>query len=360
MKEKVTVFLFLIVIFGLSSTNLVKKDQKISIEERRTLQGFPTISFKNIVQKDTFDQFEQYTLDQFPFRNFFRSLKARTEYNMFQKLDYHGIFVKDSKIFKIEYPLNEKNVIRFTEKVKNIVNLHFKDSQVYYAIIPDKNYYLKGDSHLKLDYDRLYSIVNDNLSELSYIELRDLLSLDSYYDTDTHWRQEKLEKVVERMEKKICGESKTHQYQTYEYAPFYGVYYGQAALGGKGETLTYVMNDTIKNAYVKNSVDPTYHQVYKTEELGKMDSYNVFLSGSTPLITIENKEIKTKKELIIFRDSFASSITPMLIENYSKITLVDLRYISASQLSEVISTSPQDVLFLYSTMIINQSVLLKD
>ena len=73
-----------------------------------------------------------------------------------------------------------------------------------------------------------------------------------------------------------------------------------------------------------------------------------------------NGFLKTDKELIVFRDSFASSLTPLLLEQYSNITLIDLRYISASKLNDVVDFKKGDVLFLYSTMIINQSVMLKD
>ena len=42
---------------------------------------------------------------------------------------------------------------------------------------------------------------------------------------------------------------------------------------------------------------------------------------------IYNENSFNDKELIIFRDSFASSLTPLLIKYYSKITLIDNRYI---------------------------------
>lgn len=88
-----------------------------------------------------------------------------------------------------------------------------------------------------------------------------------------------------------------------------------------------------------------------------MDKYDIFLSGPTPLISIENKKAQTDKELLLFRDSFGSSIAPLLIENYSKITLIDLRYISNELLEKYIDFNNQDVLFLYSIQVLNQNVL---
>ncbi len=359
MKEKVTIVLFLSIIYGFFLLNFIMKDEELSIEERRHLKQFPKITVSKVLDGSMMTEFETYTLDQFPFRNTFRSLKANVEYSVFQKLDNNGIYVSNDKIFKIEYPLKEKNVMLFTKKVNQIYEKYLQGMNVYYMIIPDKNYYL-DDVHLKMDYDKLYQLTKENIKGLSYIEVRDLLSLDHYYDTDTHWRQEKIIPVARRLEEKMIGNVSNHQYELKTYEPFYGVYYGQAALGGKGETLTYLTNDIIKQAYVENKSDLSFHQVYHLKELGKMDSYNMFLSGSTPFITIFNEENKSGRELVIFRDSFASSLTPLLIESYSKITLVDLRYMGASKLEEVITFENQDILFLYSTMIINESVMLKD
>lgn len=59
---------------------------------------------------------------------------------------------------------------------------------------------------------------------------------------------------------------------------------------------------------------------------------------------------------MLFRDSFGSSIAPLFLENYSKITLVDLRYISKDVLENFIEFDKQDVLFLYSTLVLNQNI----
>lgn len=60
---------------------------------------------------------------------------------------------------------------------------------------------------------------------------------------------------------------------------------------------------------------------------------------------------------MLFRDSFGSSIAPLLLENYSQITLIDLRYISKDVLEDYIEFDKQDVLFLYSTLVLNQNIL---
>ena len=95
------------------------------------------------------------------------------------------------------------------------------------------------------------------------------------------------------------------------------------------------------------------------EKKNSLDKYDIYLSGATPLLTIENSQNNNKKELIVFRDSYGSSLIPLLVEAYSKITVVDTRYVSPKILGEYIEFNNQDVLFMYSTLIINNSAALK-
>ena len=89
------------------------------------------------------------------------------------------------------------------------------------------------------------------------------------------------------------------------------------------------------------------------------DPYSYFLSGPSALITIETPNAASDKELILFRDSFGSAIAPLFLEEYARITLVDTRYIRSAFLGEYITFDNQDILFLYSTMLLNESATLK-
>lgn len=78
------------------------------------------------------------------------------------------------------------------------------------------------------------------------------------------------------------------------------------------------------------------------------DPYELFLSGSISLLSIENPNAETDRELIVFRDSFGSSLAPLLAEGYAKITLADIRYLPSSQMGKLLDFTDTDVLFLYS------------
>ena len=108
-----------------------------------------------------------------------------------------------------------------------------------------------------------------------------------------------------------------------------------------------------------NYEQQSFEKLYQTEKSNDVDPYDVFLSGATPLLSIENPMSQTDRNLIIFRDSFTSSLTPLLIESYNKITLIDLRYIATDLLEDKVDFKNSDILFLYSVPVINNSRILK-
>ena len=81
-------------------------------------------------------------------------------------------------------------------------------------------------------------------------------------------------------------------------------------------------------------------------------------ASALPLLRIHNPNAVEEKKLILFRDSFGSSIAPLLAEGYSDVILVDLRYGDFDSLLKVFPDAltmdeNTDVLFLYSTLILN-------
>ena len=104
---------------------------------------------------------------------------------------------------------------------------------------------------------------------------------------------------------------------------------------------------------------PKIGDMYNMEKAYDKDPYEMFLSGSSPLVTIENLSADTEKELILFRDSFGSSIAPILSTAYSKVTVVDIRYLQSSFIGNFVEFDNQDVLFLYSTSLLNNSLSMR-
>lgn len=354
MKDKIIVFMFISYLGIFSLLGIVLKDEEISYSERRKLTQFSDITLQN----DFLEKIDKYLLDQFPFRDEFRSLKANFNYKFLQKLDNNGIYVKDNYIFKIDYKINEKSLNYFKNHIETTKSYLNKDNKVYMLIIPDKNYYLKDKDFLKLDYDKIYQELD--MLGIENIDIRDIMNLSDYYQTDTHWKQEKVEKVVKKLNEKMNFNYQEQLFTKNIYDKFYGVYYSEAAINLKPDKLVYLENDAINNSYVTYLENKDLHTVYNKNNLNSFDSYEVYLDGASSFIEIENNNSITNKELVIFRDSFASSLTPYLINNYKKITLIDNRYINSLNYKDLIDFKDQDILFMYSTLIVNNSFSLKN
>ena len=160
--------------------------------------------------------------------------------------------------------------------------------------------------------------------------------------------------ICKAMGAEVPGEFATNAVER----PFTGVYYGQAALPLAQETMYYLTSPLLQSASVTHA-DGSVTKVYDEAKLGSRDLYDFFLSGSEPLLTIENPDADTEKELVLFRDSFGSSLAPLLLQGYRKVTLVDTRYVDPKLLSNYVNFQNADVLFLYSTLVLNSSGALR-
>ena len=126
----------------------------------------------------------------------------------------------------------------------------------------------------------------------------------------------------------------------------------------------YAIVEAVDSPYVGVTLDPYHFYAMGSgwdtlEKADGSDPYEIFLSGPKSLLRIENPNAKTERRLIVFRDSFAASLVPLLAEGYSEITLVDIRYLSPTMLDKFIDLTAQDVLFLYSTSVLNDSSTIK-
>ena len=330
--------------------------------ERRPLAQMPEISAGSVFSGTFTEKFEDFTLDQFPLRDTFRKVKSLFHYYVLNQSDNNGIYLVDGTVAKLEYPLNLSSVNYATGRLQYLYESYLADTdcKIYSVMIPDKGYYLAEENgYPAMDYAALEATFRDSMPWAEYVDIKDVLSADAYYRTDTHWRQEKLLDVADR----LCGTMGAAAGEDYTQvkldAPFYGVYFGQAALPMDGEELVLLQNELLQNCRVTDPVTGKVTGIYDFEKQKSPDLYEIFLSGAQPILTIENPAGKEDKELVIFRDSYGSSLAPLLLSDYSRVTVVDIRYIHPDEVGNYVNFQSQDVLFLYSALILNNGRSLK-
>ena len=336
--------------------------QAFSDAERRPLAQMPEINGKNILNGSFMEKFDDFSLDQFPARDGFRKIKSLFHYYVLGQKDNNGIYIADGYAVQQEYPLKEDAIDHALDRFNRVVDKYLSGSQIYLSIVPDKGYYLADSAgQLEMDYEALFDRMREGMPTADYIDLTGTLRGDSYYRTDTHWRQEHLLDAA----KVLCEAMGVTGPKAGDYTmetlakPFYGVYYGQAALPMEPEQLHYLQSRLLEDCTVYDFESGKTGPVYDLTRAEGKDLYEVFLSGPRSLLTIENPNAGTDRELIIFRDSFGSAIAPLLVQDYAKVTLVDIRYIQADMLDRFLDFHGQDVLFLYSTLVLNNSQTIK-
>ncbi len=358
--KKQHVWILLVLWAGLTAFSWFAPAKEMSDSERRPLAQMPAVSLESIGSGRFMKDFESYSLDQFPLRDGFRTVKSLFHYYILGQKDNNGIYLSDGYAAKQEYPLNVDSVNHALERFNHIYENHLAGSKVYMTVVPDKGYYLAEKAgQPAMDYEALFDLVETGMPWAQHIDLTGSLALTDYYRTDTHWRQENLFHAARTICDALGVTAPERIPATVLDRPFYGVYYGQAAIPMEPDTLAILELDYLKDCTVYDHETGKTGSVYDMTRLDSRDLYDVYLSGARALLTIDNPNGVAGEELIVFRDSFGSSMVPLLIQDYSRVTLVDTRYISSDLLDRYMDFHGQDVLFLYSALILNSSSAIK-
>ena len=366
LRKIITVVSFVAIISILGLAEILLPDGEISYSERRPLAQFPEITASSVFSAKYSETLEEYLLDQFPLRDSFRTLNAALRLGLFAQKDVDGIYLADGSLSKFEKTLNSSHVAYCADFFEKLAAKYFSGANLFVAIPPDKNAVLaEPNGYPSIDYDELERIMVENSPSMTYIDLFGLLGVDDYYSTDSHWRQEDLQPVLDALSAALGTEfDPVSEYTEHEMYPFNGVYAGQSALPVEPDTLVYLTNEVTDAATVYDAESSSQMPVYTTDKFGGTDGYDLFLGGSKAFLTIDNPLAENDRELVIFRDSFGSSLAPLLISGYQRVTVIDLRYINSAAIPQFMDTSEQananrDVLFMLSSSLLNGTVVFR-
>ena len=291
-------------------------------------------------------------------REFFRGLKATFVLNVLGLNENNGLAVEDGYIAKIEGEFNPDLLDYSIGRLEHIYNKYLVNNggDKFISVVPDKNYFFEQEyGYIGPDYDALAALIQERLPGMTYVDIFDALTLEDYYRTDTHWSQDKLDEVVDVLAEALgISDRLSGEYKENVLEGFKGVYYGQSALKPKPDTLVYLTNDILDDCTVYDYDTGKTTGIYNFEAFNGKDGYDFFLSGTRALLRIDNPNATTDEELIIFRDSFGSSLSPLLVEGYKSIYIVDIRYVMPDMLGMMIDFEGKDVLMMYSALVLNQ------
>lgn len=366
MKKKTeyiyTAVIMAVLIFGFSIWAVLKPMDDFSESERRPLDKLPELSIKTILNGDFMNNFEDYTLDQFPLRDTFRSVKAVAQYYLFGLSDNNGLYFADGHIAKLDPSLDDKSIQYAADRFNDLYKTYMegKINKVVFTMVPDKGFYLgEENGYPVMDYGKMQEFFRDNLSFAEYVDITALLDKDDYYAADTHWQQQNITEVSEKILEALGASSFADLSEKLATENFHGVYYGQSALPLPAEKILYLTNAELDAMTVFNYETGKTTGIYDFEKLESKDPYEFYLSGAASLLEVTNPNAEGDRHLIIFRDSFGSSLAPLLMNDYAKITLIDTRYIVPAIIGEYVDFEGADVLMAYSSLILNDAYIFK-
>lgn len=382
--DKLMIALFSAVLLALPIATIVSPKQVKSENENRTLAKFPTLideykwekaetakdylsAFKwkylnDRTGKAFKDDFETYFCDHIIGRESWVKV-CNSLQTIAGKKEINGVYTVDGQMLQTFKEYDEEKVSQAIEAINLFAERH-PDMPVSMMIAPTAQEFVSskipaytGLLSEKAFIDEVYS----KLENISTIDCTSYLAGHSdeyiYYRTDHHW-------------------TSLGAYYAYTAAANTLGYtaYGQnefnietASSDFKGTLYSSTLNDNITpdvmdyyhlkdaNHVVKvtttddNGKPLENDSLYFRDYLEVKDKYSSFTGSNAPVVTIET-DIDNGKSLLIVKDSYAHSLVPFLANHYSKITMVDMRYIRTDLNYIVDVDSYSQTMFMYNAI----------
>lgn len=258
---------------------------------------------------------------------------------------------------------DERSLTNAAHRFDHLLETYFTGGSyaLYLAVVPDKGQFTRPpEGYAPAGAAETAAWLAERLPVES-IDIASLLTLADYYRTDLHWRQEHLRPVADALLTAMGAPLPDVSEETLCALPgdFRGSYWGKTAETLEPDTLSYLTDPVLEGCTVYDYETGTEGGIYDLAA-AQNAPYDLFLSGSRSLLRIENPAAADGRTLIVFRDSFGSSLIPLLAESYATVYAVDIRFLASDLLGRFVDFPAEaDVLFLYSTAVLQNSVTLK-
>lgn len=356
-KSKYIVAVIFLVFIGIFAVLLwVVPKENFSPREKRYLQTFPQVSFKNLTDGSFETDFESYVNDHMVMRDVFMGINSYSNLAMLNNGSSGVYYCKDEYLINdpaenTRLDLNLSVVSDFKDKTKIDTSL---------MIVPSTGYIMADNlPKVHLDYkdDRYFKTIKEYSREhdLTLIDLRNTFKTNKnnqqiYYRTDHHWTTTGAYLAYNQ----LCANwgitpASRDKFTAQRDKNFYGTTYNTSALWlTKPDTLEVWKNpeNKVTCEITANGKATKYDTMFFDEQLKGEDKYSVFLNGNNPVTVIKSKTVKNGKNLLVVKDSFSHSLAPFLAENFENITLVDMRYYKKSVSEEICSKEHFDKLLI--------------
>ena len=345
---------FLIVAFAF---NLFSKDKKYSESENRMLAQKPVFSMANLTSGKYMKDMEDYVTDQFFIRDKWINLKVLEDLALGKK-ESNGVYIgKKDYLMEIPTAPNQKALDNNLDAISNFSASH-PDINTVMTLIPNAAYIydhlIPRNAPVRDQEKDIKYVMNAVSTSLNFVDLTKTMSShkeeDIYYKTDHHWTTLGARYAFDALSTALGIEKPTQEYKIYPVThSFQGTLASKSGYDKALDTIEIYVPQGVNTECVVNFTDDGKKSasVYESAALKKKDKYEVFFGGNHTRIEISTP-MEEKKNLLLFKDSYANCFIPFLVPYYRNIIVIDPRYFYDDIESLISDNEITDVLFLYN------------
>lgn len=390
--DKLMIGVFSVIILGISISTLVLPKQERSENENRSLAKFPSlvnaaklekaenfgdflgaVNWKYITERKEasfMDDFETFFADHLVGRDLWVE-GANTISRLTGKQEINGVYTVDNQMIQSFRKYDEEEVAKSIAAMNKFAE-RFPEKQMSFMLVPtaqelfkDKLPSYAGLLSEKDFIDKCYSQLEGiaPIDALSYLSEHKNEYL--YYRTDHHWTSLGAYYAY-------SAAAKTLGYGAYGLnsfnietvsSDFRGTLYSKTLDSSvPADSMDYYTlangEPKVKLTSIDNGKKTEYNSLYVRDYLNVKDKYSSFTGANAPVVEITT-DVDNGKNLLVIKDSYAHALVPFLSKHYSKITMIDMRYINTG-LDSVIDFGEYDqVLFMQNVITFTEDSNLK-
>lgn len=328
--------LFFAVLLALSLATLFAPKSDFSELENRYLASAPRLTSSSWFTGYYADKFSEYIGDHFILRPRWISLRTRLE-RLAGHDEVSGIYFSDGRYFEVMEPIDYERIDRsvaainaFGETLDGRLSVLIAptSSQIYADRLPD--YAPEQEQRRMINY--VYGSLGESIQ---FVDVYDALYRARedyiYYRTDHHWTTYGAYIAYSTLIRRYGYAPVSLDRIDIEHAShsFFGSYYSKVIsreadpdtvdIYTSGGASVSTVRITLPDGTVAERND-----MYFRENLEKKDKYLTFLGENVPLIEIESDA--GGGSVLVIKDSYANCLVPFLTKHFSKVAVVDLRY----------------------------------
>lgn len=349
--------IFLVFLTVAFAFNLFSKDKEYSESENRMLAQKPEFSVANLTSGKYMKDMEDYVTDQFFIRDKWINLKVLEDLAL-GKRESNGVYIgKKDHLMEIPTAPNQKALDNNLDAISNFSASH-PDINTVMSLVPNAAYiydqFLPKNAPVRDQEKDIKYVMNAVSTSLNFVDLTKTMSShkeeEIYYKTDHHWTTLGARYAFDALSTALGIEGSTQEYNIYPVThSFQGTLASKSGYDKALDTIEIYVPQGVNTECVVNFIDEGKKtaSVYDSAALKNKDKYEVFFGGNHARVDISTP-MEEKKNLLLFKDSYANCFIPFLIPYYRNIIVIDPRYFYDDIESLISDNEITDILFLYN------------